>query len=326
MKFSKKNINIIRTIWKRIYENKTIIITRHIRPDGDAVGSCCGLAQILKDNFNDKNIYVINSDYSDTFSFIEEKNNQVNEEIYKNALVIVTDTATPERISDKNYSKAKEIIKIDHHPNLNPYGSINLIEDFRASASELIVKLWYFSEKKLKLSPKSATMLYTGIVTDTNRFLFNPKNECLMYSSILLERGAEAELIYNKIYLKPFSYLNYQSYILNLVKKTEYGTVYIILEENDQKKLNLSYEESSECINIISNISECPIYIAFIYNSENKNYRVRLRAREIDISDIGIKYHGGGHKFASGATVKNKSEIIKLLNDADNKIRNLNLH
>lgn len=320
MKLSRKNVSVINLIWEKIKEYKLIILSRHKRPDGDAIGSCCGLASVIRDNFPNKKVLVVNSDTSEQLLPFDRNDQDIPESEYSKALMIITDTADQKRISNNSYKSAKEIIVIDHHPDTEKYGDIHLIEHERSSVSELIVKMVHFSKEKLILSKKSSTLIYLGMVTDTNRFQYSPSAECLYYASVLLENGADAELIYRTLYLKPLSYLKYQTSVSSLIKTTPDGVAYIILSEEKQKELNLSSEDASECVNFMCNISDCPVYIAFIYDSSKKEYRVRLRSRDIDISGIARKHGGGGHKFASGATVLDLNEIKTLLNEAGSEI------
>ena len=113
------NEAIKRNILNKIKENDKIFIFRHFRPDGDAVGSTKGLAEILKLSFPDKKIFLQNADFSDYMSFLGGEDELLPDEEYKDALGIVLDTATQERISNKKYILCKEIIKI--HRKISPF-------------------------------------------------------------------------------------------------------------------------------------------------------------------------------------------------------------
>ena len=125
-------------ILDKIKQYDTIIISRHVRPDGDAIGSSRGLAAMLRLSFPEKKIYVQSEDASAYLSFLGPDDEPLPDSVYAEALLIVTDTATLERISNNRYSLAKEIIKIDHHLNRDPYGSIHWVEDLRSSTCEMI--------------------------------------------------------------------------------------------------------------------------------------------------------------------------------------------
>ena len=105
----------ITEVLNTIKEYDRIIIFRHFRPDGDAVGSTKGLARILKLSFPNKDIRVVNNDYSEYLAFTGGEDSVPDEEFYKSALAIVVDTATASRVSDPLYKTCDKVIKIDHH-------------------------------------------------------------------------------------------------------------------------------------------------------------------------------------------------------------------
>ena len=98
-----------------------IFIFRHFRPDGDAVGSTKGLTGILKLTYPEKKIYLQNADFSNYLSFMGGEDALLPDEEYADALGIVLDTATKERISNQKYALCKELIKIDHHIPVQSY-------------------------------------------------------------------------------------------------------------------------------------------------------------------------------------------------------------
>ena len=156
------NKAIKKQILDKIESYNTIIVSRHIRPDGDAIGSTKGLVKILRDTYPQKSIYLVNDDYSDYLAFLGGEDT-VSDEVYDGALLIVIDTGTEDRISNKNYKKAKEIIKIDHHIDDKPYGDISWVEDFRSSACEMIADFYFTFKDKLKISKEAATYIYLGM-------------------------------------------------------------------------------------------------------------------------------------------------------------------
>ena len=161
-------MDIFKQILHKIKEYDTIIIHRHMRPDPDALGSQVGLKKLLQVNFPEKKIKVAGKT-EPTLAWLA-KMDDVSDDDYKHALVIVCDTANTARIDDERYNKGDFLIKIDHHPNDDIYGDISLVDTSSSSASELIAL--FALENKLKLDDYSAKLLYAGIVGDTGRFLY----------------------------------------------------------------------------------------------------------------------------------------------------------
>ena len=139
-----KNIEVRRAILEKIKEYNRIIIFRHLRPDGDAVGSTKGLQRILRLSFPEKTILLSNADYSDYVSFLGDEDGEISEEILKKSLGIVVDTATTERISDKRFVLCPELIKIDHHISVDHYGDPSWVVEEKSSSCEMIAE---FSRK-----------------------------------------------------------------------------------------------------------------------------------------------------------------------------------
>ena len=118
-------------ILEKIKQYDKIILLRHIRPDGDAAGSVRGLRRILQLTYPQKDIRLLSTDRSDAVAFLGEEDAPEPDEFFRDALGIVLDTATPERVANPQYVHCKEIIKIDHHISVAPYGDVMWVEEGR---------------------------------------------------------------------------------------------------------------------------------------------------------------------------------------------------
>ena len=158
----------LEAILEQIKKYNKIIIHRHQRPDPDAIGSQIGLAEILKASFPYKQIYVVGKDIPglDWIGQMDEIDGQT----FDGALVIVTDTANAPRIDDRRFDNGDKLIKIDHHPNDEPYGDLMWVEPEASSCSEMIYSFYQHFAKELKMPKKAASALYAGIIGDTGRF------------------------------------------------------------------------------------------------------------------------------------------------------------
>lgn len=311
------NEKIKQRILDKIESYNTIIVSRHIRPDGDAIGSTKGLVKILRDTYPEKKIYLVNEDFSNYLSFLGGEDT-VSEEVYDGALQIVIDTGTKDRISNSNFKKAKEIIKIDHHIEADPYGDINWVEDFRSAACEMIADFYFTFKDRLKMSPEAATYIYLGMVTDSGRFRFEGvTGETMRLAGALLDCGVNTEMLFANLYVDEFETLKLKSYVYDNIQLTKNGVAYIYMSEDVQKQFNLNLEDASNVVSELSNIRGSLIWIAFIYNKAKNHIRVRLRSRFLGINDLAKEYHGGGHNMAAGATVYSEDEMQELIEDAD---------
>ena len=311
------NEEVKQQILEKIESYETIIVSRHIRPDGDAIGSTKGLVKILRDTYPDKKIYLVNEDYSDYLAFLGGED-EVSDDVFEGALQIFIDTGTRVRMSNSRYQLAKEIIKIDHHIEADPYGDINWVEDFRSSACEMIADFYLTFKDRLKISSEAAMYIYLGMVTDSGRFRFEGvTGDTMRLAGALLDVGIDTEKMFAHLYIEDFETLRLKSFVYENIQITKNGVAYIHMDAAIQEKFGLTLEAASAVVSELSAIRGSLIWIAFIDNTAKNEIRVRLRSRFLGVNDLGRKYHGGGHEMAAGATVYSIEEMHALIEDAD---------
>lgn len=308
---------IMKQILEKIKEYDKIIIFRHFRPDGDAIGSTMGLREILRASFPEKTVLVLNADMSDYLAFLGGEDAPIADEEYADALAIIVDTGTADRASNKKFTLCREVVKIDHHIDDKPYGDISWVEDFRSSSCEMIVKFYDTFRDELKMTKEAAYYLYCGMVTDSGRFRFRSvSGETLRLAGILLDVGVDIDTLYAQLYLKDFDSLKLESYVYEKMQMTESGVAYIYVDRAMQERFGLTQEEASAVVSHLENIRGSLIWIAFIDNKDG-SIRVRLRSRFVTVNELASKYHGGGHDCASGATCYSQEEMQALIADAE---------
>ena len=313
------NHEVMEKILQKIKEYNRIFIFRHIRNDGDCVGASKGLKAIIQLTWPEKEVYLIDKDTSAYLAFLGPEDEPVDEALYADALGIVVDTASENRISNKNYKLCKELIKIDHHIPLETYGNFAWVEEHRSSCCEMIAAFYDTFRDQLKIDSQAATYLYTGMVTDSGRFKYDGVNgDTLRCAAVLLDVGVDTERLFARLYLEAFEYLKFKAEIYRRMQVTENGVAYIIVDKAMQEEFGLTLEMASACVGTLDSIRGCISWMAIIENGDADNsFRVRLRSRFVHINSIAEKYRGGGHACASGATVYGQEEIQALLRDTD---------
>lgn len=312
------NYEVKKAILEKIKEYKNIIISRHVRPDGDAVGSTLGLARILRLTFPEKQVYVVNGDYAEYTAFLGSEDAQPDAARYAESLAIVIDTATPDRISNKSWQSAREVIKIDHHIDVAPYGDIAWVEDHRSSACEMIADFYMTFREELKIDREAATCIYAGMVTDSGRFRFRSvSGETLRCAAALLDLGVDTDTLFAHLYLEKLDAFRFRAYVYENIKMTPHGVAYIYVDRAMKERFSLTDEEASNVVSCLDSIKGSIIWLAFIDNADGATIRVRLRSRFVTVDKLANKYRGGGHDCASGATLMSPDEIPLLLADAD---------
>lgn len=317
------NYEVMKAILEKIKAYDRIMLFRHIRIDGDCIGSTRGLKSIIQATWPEKEVLIIDDEKSDYLAFLGEDDAPVSDEIYTVALGIVLDTASTSRISNQKYALCKELIKIDHHIPVENYGDLIWVEEKISSASELIVKFYDTFRDELVLTPEAAYFLYTGMVTDTGRFKYHGVDgDTLRHAAILLDQGIDMDTLYANLYMEEFSTLKFKAYVYEKIQRTENGVAYIYIDKAMQEKFGLTREEASASVDFMDKIRNTLCWLAFVDSGdETGSIRVRLRSRFMSINQIAEQFNGGGHACASGATVYSQDEMQELITKADTAIK-----
>ena len=296
-------------IIEAIKSYETIIIHRHVRPDPDALGSQGGLAYLIKDNFPEKRVYVVGEEVA-SLTFLN-KMDQIADETYQGALVIVCDTANQARISDDRYDKGEKLIKIDHHPNEDPYGDVLWVDTSASSVSEMIVDL-YLSDQTLKMSNQAARLLYAGIIGDTGRFLYNNTTpETLRKASVLVSKNFDRQTLHDQLNVVPIHVMRFKGYVLENFELIDGEVGQMRITQEILKRFGVTPQEGSLLINSFSEVEGIKAWVFFI--EEPDQIRVRLRSKGPVVNGIASHYNGGGHPMASGATVYNWEDCDRVV-------------
>ena len=268
-------------------------------------------------SYPEKDIRLINADMSEYLAFLGGEDAPVEDDFYKDALAIVVDTGTTDRISNKKFALCREIAKIDHHIDDKPYGNAAWIEEERSSSCEMIAHFYNTFRDRLKIDKEAATYLYAGMVTDSGRFRYRDvSGETMRLAGMLLDVGIDTEHLYANLYMKDAHNFRFQSAVYKKMKITKNGVAYLHVTKRMKKKFGLTNEDASASVSYLDSIKGSLIWLAFIDGDDGK-IRVRLRSRFLPVHDLATKYHGGGHACASGATVYSKAELNALVADAD---------
>ena len=298
-------------LFEKIQAYNTIIIHRHSRPDGDALGSQIGLAEALKTKYPNKKIYCV-GDSSRKYGFIGYMD-LIEDKEYQGALAIILDVAVANMVSDERYRLASEVFVIDHHKNdcdITP----NFIQDTtRIAAAELIASMLY--ERGFEINKKCATALYLGIVTDSGRFLYGFSKNTFDIAGRLSESGADAKFVYDNLYVESKEEREMKNYFqnkINYIGKVAYmKNDYSVFE-----KFNVEFQDISRgMVNLMAGISDVEIWCNFTYDKEKDKVVCEFRSRSIPIVDVAKKWGGGGHSLACGCTINDFNEADLVLND-----------
>ncbi len=296
----------------------TIIIHRHTNPDGDAIGSQVGLKHIIKTNFPDKTVYIVGDDPK-RFGFVEDSTpDLIDDSVYSGSLAIVLDTSAKSLISDNRYTLADKTIRIDHHLFVEDICDIDIDETSFESCCGLITHLAL--EWNLKIPQIAAQALYTGMVTDSGRFRYDSTTgRTLRLAATLLDAGVNTSQIFNQLYVDDLDMIKLRASFILEVKFTPNNVAYIYTPLSRTKELNemgvSTFTISRGMVNTMAEIRGVNTWVNFTESEEG--VFCELRSKTQNINAIAVKYGGGGHLKASGATLKDKDMAMSMLKDLD---------
>lgn len=293
----------------------TIIIHRHNRPDGDAIGSQIGLKHIILENFPGKTVYMV-GDEAKRFAFLADSGmDTVPDEEYRGALAIILDTSAKALISDDRYTLAEKTVRIDHHIFCEQVADIEVTDTSFESCCGLIAQ--FALECGLRLDPVAAKSLYTGMVTDSGRFRYDATTaRTFRLASFLMEQPFDTNELYGNLYADDFAKVRLRAQFVMKINFTPKNVAYIYTDLEEARALNVeTFTISREMVNTMANIRGVDIWVNFTETEEG--VLCELRSSRYNINPIAVKYGGGGHAKASGATVKDRQTAMAMLADLD---------
>lgn len=310
------NSSIIKKVFKKIKEYPEIIIARHVGPDPDAIASTIALRDSIRLTFPEKEVYAVGLGVS-KFKYygILDK---IDNEQYKNALLIVLDVPNLNRVDGIEGLEYKEIMKIDHHPAEDIKGPVDWTDETSCSTCQMIAEL--ILKTPLKLDTKIASNLYLGIVSDSDRFLlsYTTNKTFQVVHDLIKASKIDFVSLYNYLYDRSIDEVRFQGYIAMNMVVTENGLGYIVIPNEIIKEYHVDLATPANLINSFNFIRDVLVWTFITEDVKNKVYKVSIRSHGPVINETASHYHGGGHKYASGARITSTEEIdafIKALDD-----------
>ena len=293
----------------------TIILHRHFRPDGDAMGSQIGLKNLLIKNYPTKNIYVVGDDPK-FFSFMEDSvMDEIPDETYNNALAIILDCGSAHLISDDRYTKAAATARMDHHIFTGTIADAEVIDTSFESCCGVVTALAL--EAGWEITPLAAKSLYTGMVTDSGRFRYDGTTaRTFRLAAALMDTGFDPLTIFRPLYADDYESKKLKAQFILKIRFTPKRVAYIYTDREEMKQLNKDlFTVSRAMVNTMADIRGTDIWVNF--TETDQGVACELRSSVYNINPIAVKYGGGGHAKASGCTVADKETAMALLADLD---------
>ena len=293
----------------------TIIIHRHNKPDGDAMGSQIGLKHILMENFPEKKIYAVGDDPR-FFGFMDDsKMDEIPDSTYENALAIILDCGAAALISDDRWKTAAKTARMDHHIFCETIANEEVVDTSYESCCGMVAD--FAKQSGLKLTPIAAKSLYTGIVTDSGRFRYDgTTSRTHSLVSWLLEQKFDTNQVFRNLYADSYESKKLKAQFILKIQFTPGNTAYIYTTKEELSQYNADlFTISRGMTNTMADMKGVDIWANF---TETENgVLCELRSSVHTIQPIAVKYGGGGHAKACGATVPDRETVMAMLADLD---------
>ena len=300
----------------KIREYDSIVIARHIGVDPDALCSQLALRDSILLTYPNKKVLAVGTGSQ---KFIPMGRLDKLEKL-ENALLIVCDTPDKKRIDSVNVDDYNYSIKVDHHPFVEKVCNYEIIEDNATSTCEIIMKI--LKETELLCNSSISELLYMGLVSDSNRFLFNScSSETFSLVSYYLKNYPfDLSKAYEKLYIRPLNEVRLQGFISSNMIVTENHLGYIVIHDSDINNFGVDSASPGNMINDFNYIKEVIVWVTITEDIKNNQFRISIRSRGPEIQDVAELHHGGGHRFASGIRVKSMEEAMSVIYDLDHKL------
>lgn len=315
--------NVYRKIFKEVKKYPIIVIARHIGADPDALGSQFALRDLIKNKFPKKQVYVIGNP-SNRFKFMGSLDKLDDDINYDDTLLIVLDTPDIKRIDGVEFDKYKHIIKIDHHPKVDEFGDIELIDENSSSTCQLILEIIFAN--RLNITEEIAKNLYLGIVSDTGRFMhgYTTRRTFELVNKLLKKTDLDFTSLYETLYMRSLNEVRFQGYIYENMEVTDNGVAYINLTDDLLREYDVDSASAGNIISELKCVDELLVWVFFSEDRKSNLIRANIRSRGPYINELASIYGGGGHKLAAGARLTSWEQAKNLVSDLDELARKYN--
>lgn len=302
-------------VLQAIIDHQVIIIHRHNNPDGDALGSQIGLKHIIRANFPDKTVYTV-GDEAGRYAFMADSvMDVITDEAYEGALAIILDTSARKLISDDRYEKADMTVRMDHHLFCEKIAEIEVVDSDCESCCGLIAD--FCMSSGLTLPKEAAEALYTGMVTDSGRFRYDSVNaRTFRAAAFLMQHPIDTTELYRNLYASDYAQMKLRAQFVLKIQFTDKNVAYIYTTREEVAACESDlFGISRGMVSTMADIKGVDIWVNF--TETDKGVLCELRSSRFNINPVAVKYGGGGHQKASGATVRDREEAMAMLADLD---------
>lgn len=309
---------ILNNILDVLRQKKKFILTTHINPDGDALGSTIALAELLRAMSKD---YVVccRDAFPEGYSFLGHDwtaYSSASIDASQYDVVIAIDSPVKDRLGNaaEILDKVPFLINIDHHPGNDLGGDIDLVDESSAAAGELIYYL--YKESGAVFTQVALNALYTAIATDTGSFKYhNTTSQTHKIIADLIDLGVEPGDINTKLYSNmPFKKVQLHGFLSSRIQLAVSGRIgWAFLKSSELKQFDATKDDTDGFVNMLRNIDSVEVCFFAFEDEEKGETKISLRSSgDANVNHIANEFGGGGHARAAGCTISHSAEEASL--------------
>lgn len=298
-----------------IEKARRIVVSGHVHPDGDCLGSLLGLYHILTDLGYEVLPVMDRKDVPSHYYFLPGIENLVSpDECCEECDVFIgVDAPNPTRLGKaaSQFKGCPASINIDHHVDNENYADLNIVFETFSSVSEIV--FWMAKAGGAYISLDAAVCLYTGIVTDTGRFQYsNTAVSTFEAAAELVSIGVKPVEIFRQVYenMEPGT-IRLLGYLLERIANED-GFCWSYVLQADLKKTGTNLTHTENFVDYVRSVKGCRVAAVFKeVDSSNRRWRVSLRSKGgVDVQKIAARFGGGGHTEASGCDMTGELDQV----------------
>jgi phosphoesterase RecJ-like protein len=302
-------------LFRVIEENNDFWITTHVNPDGDSLASVLVFASLLT-HLGKRHRLFLDDAVPAKYHFLpgieQIATVQPNGSNAEPGIIVVLDSSSLDRIGTIGNAIGNRtvVVNIDHHGSNRLFGKVNWTDRFVSSTVEMVSAL--LDHFAVPISPELATVVYTGIVCDTGRFLFpNTSWHTLQVAADMVQKGAEPHAISENLYMRipPQTFRLYAAVLstLEFHFRNQAASIRLL----GSKRPDSEDPDTEGFIDDLLSVEGIEVGL-FFYEKQPEVFRVSFRSKHrVDVGALAQSIGGGGHARASGCTLKGSFDDVK---------------
>jgi len=305
-------------IWQQIETAQSVAIFRHVNPDPDAYGAQFALAHAIADYFPRKKVMCF-GERVERLSYLYESGVLFYEtlpETIGDALVVVLDTANVPRIDMLPLQELARIdIKIDHHPNIDAYAPLAVVDTDVPACCALLLDYFLYLERKSEnfvISNVVYEKLYAGIVGDTGNFRYGTGLNQRFFTNVgAIFEHIDTKSLLAKFFAKTLAEVQFSGAFAQWIVQED-AFAYVDFTSDVVHEAGVSLDYATSRVHQMQDLIGVQVWASFCEDKAAGLIRCSLRSHRLNVGAIAETFGGGGHPNAAGVRLKTWDEVQKL--------------